>query len=73
MNNQHKWFKPVRGSYIPISTFGWLTYVPFVGYLVFVAKITVDQTHNVSYRLITIFGQWVIASLVMTVVAKRFS
>ena len=27
------WFKPLRGSYIPITWKGWLTYIPYVVYL----------------------------------------
>lgn len=72
-DNRNKWFKSTRGSYIPVSLFGWLMYIPFVSYLLFAAKVTIDQTSNLSFRVITIFGQWVIATLVMTVVAKRFS
>lgn len=28
------WFVKVRGSYLPCSWQGWLTYIPYVGYLV---------------------------------------
>jgi branched-subunit amino acid transport protein len=28
------WFVKVRGSYLPCSWQGWLSYVPYVGYLV---------------------------------------
>ena len=29
-NNKKKWFIAVRGSYLPSSRQGWLTYIPFI-------------------------------------------
>jgi membrane-anchored protein YejM (alkaline phosphatase superfamily) len=69
----HKFFKSMRGSYIPVSSIGWMMYIPFIGYLVYSAKIVFDQSQSNSYRLLTVSGQWIIATLVMTMIAKKFS
>ncbi len=68
-----KWFKKVRGSYLPKSWQGWLLYVPFVTYLVTVF-IAVDRNSNsVSDTLYGIFPQWVAAGVVMTWIANKKS
>lgn len=71
--NRKKWFKPLRGSYIPNSTFGWLCYLPFIGYLLISARIVTEQPITRSYKVISIAGQWVTATLVMSLIAKRLS
>jgi branched-subunit amino acid transport protein len=68
-----KWFKPVRGSYLPNNTAGWLTYIPFVGYLIvsdiFTSKLVIEEWKK--FYLIAV--QWLFATLVMTFLAQRKS
>jgi hypothetical protein len=68
-----KLFKSVRGSYLPIKLGGWLTYIPYIGYLVFSLKIISDQFVSMSLKIISVFAQWIVATLVMTVIAKNLS
>ncbi len=67
------WFKKVRGSYLPDSWQGWLTYVPFIGYLVI--SVFVAYYHSTSYgeMLFLIFPQWVATAVVMQWIADHKS
>ena len=67
------WFKKVRGSYLPCSWQGWLTYVPFVTFLLTVLVAALRTQHSVSDAFYAIFPQWVAAVVVMTWVAARKS
>lgn len=67
------WFKKIRGSYIPNSWPGWLTYVPFSLFLVIVLVAGVRTQHSVSDVFYMIFPQWVAAAVVMTWIAARKS
>lgn len=67
------WFKRVRGSYLPSSTEGWLTYIPFIGYCVGVALIVFWQTDTLWYQLFTVASQWVLATVLLTLVANHHS
>ena len=72
-NSKDKWFKPVRGSYLPNNTAGWLTYIPFVGYLlvsdIFTGKLDIQEWKKLYFIAV----QWLFAALVMTMLAKRKS
>lgn len=70
---KNKWFKKIRGSYLPISWQGWLSYVPFVAYLVFVFVAINRNSNSVSDTLYGIFPQWVAAGVVMTWIANKKS
>jgi hypothetical protein len=68
-----KWFKKVRGSYIPNSWQGWLCYVPYVGYMV-LSYIYVMSV--LGYNLLSLFiiiPNWVAAAAVMTWLASSKS
>ncbi len=72
---KHKgtWFVKVRGSYLPCTWQGWLTYVPYVVFLV-AAFLMVDKTsHSASDTLIGIVPYWVSAAVVMTWLARTKS
>jgi hypothetical protein len=64
------WFVAVRGSYLPVSWQGWLTYLPFVAYLVFSVITAVDYTGSNVKAVLWIVPNWVAATVVMTWVAK---
>lgn len=67
MTKKHhkKWFKKLRGSYIPISWQGWLTYIPYVSFLV-ITFIAVNRSESsVSDVIFGIFPYWICAAIVM--------
>lgn len=67
------WFKSVRGSYIPNTWQGALTYIPFVAYLVLACVVVLDHSGSYGYKFFELFGLWVAAGVVMTWLAKRLS
>lgn len=67
------WFVALRGSYIPVSWQGWLTYVPFVAYLLFSMQVAKDVTNSASMAVLIIVPNWVAATIVMTWLARRTS
>jgi hypothetical protein len=67
------WFVPVRGSYLPIAWQGWLTYLPFVAYLVYSLFFAFDYTGNSLKAVLWIVPNWVAAAVVMTWIAKQKS
>jgi hypothetical protein len=67
------WFIPVRGSYIPASWQGWLTYIPFVAYLIYSVIVAWDYTSNDWKAVLWIVPNWVTAALVMTWIARQMS
>jgi hypothetical protein len=67
------WFIKVRGSYLPNSWQGWLTYIPYVGFLVWTLIWATQSTASVSLVILTIFPAWIAATVVMTWLAARTS
>jgi len=68
-----KWFKQVRGSYIPISWQGWLTYVPYIYFLMATAWSVNRSADSISDALFNIVPYWVSAIVIMSWIAKRKS
>lgn len=67
------WFVPIRGSYLPISSAGWWTYVPFVTYLIFSVVIGISQTSSKALAVLYIVPNWIAAAAVITYIAARKS
>lgn len=67
------WFVPLRGSYLPASPAGWLSYIPFIGYLVFAAVIGWNDSASHVKAVLFIVPNWVAAGVVMTWLAKAKS
>ncbi|MEO6513339.1 MAG: hypothetical protein ABIR37_01480 [Candidatus Saccharimonadales bacterium] len=67
------WFVAVRGSYLPVSWQGWLTYVPYIAYLIFSMQVAKDITSSAATAVLIIVPNWVAATIVMTWLAKRTS
>ncbi len=67
------WFKRVRGSYLPVSWQGWLTYIPFVAYLLFSFTVGCRDTQSYTLAALFIAPNWIAALVVMTWVAGRKS
>ena len=72
-SKKQNWFKPVRGSYIPNNWKGWLTYVPFVAYLVVSFYYGWYIINGKAEGFFVIVPNWVAATAVMTWIAKRTS
>lgn len=68
-----RWFIPVRGSYLPNNWKGWLTYLPFVAYLVYAVVFAAQYSDNNSQAVLLIVPNWIAATAVMTWLAKRTS
>lgn len=68
-----KWFKKLRGSYIPSSWQGWLTYIPYVTFLVITFMAVNRQEHSASDVFFGIFPYWICAAIVMQWLAGRKS
>ncbi|MBX4190537.1 hypothetical protein KW794_00425 [Candidatus Saccharibacteria bacterium] len=72
-SKRQKWFIPVRGSYLPNSWQGWLTYLPFTAYLFFALVIGWHHARDTGQAILFIVPNWVAAAAVMTWIAKRSS
>jgi len=68
-----KWFKPVRGSYLPSSWQGWLCYLPYSAYLIFALVVGLQGTNTAAKAVLFILPNWVAAAAVMTWIAKHTS
>ena len=70
---QGAWFVAVRGSYLPTSSAGWWTYIPFVAYLILTLIVGVSDTSSSTVAILFIVPNWVAAAAVMTYIAVRKS
>jgi hypothetical protein len=71
--SKNKWFKSIRGSYLPISSKGWLTYLPFIAYLIVSFYLTWKLNAAVFARVYLVAVQWLLAGILMTLIAKQKS
>ncbi len=71
--NKNKWFKPIRGSYLPASSQGWLTYIPFISYLAFSFILAWEVNVTLAVKIYLIATQWLLAGLFMSWVARNRS
>ena len=67
------WFAKVRGSYLPVSWQGWLTYIPFIAYIIWPAMWVEGRSYPFSLAVFLVVPQWIVAGVVMTWVAARKS
>lgn len=72
-SKKQKWFTPVRGSYLPNSWQGWLTYLPFTAYLVFALVVGWQKANDTGQAILFIVPNWIAATVVMTWIARRTS
>jgi hypothetical protein len=70
---QQIWFTKVRGSYLPCSRQGWLTYIPFVSYLLASYIVVLKQATSIGAIVFGILPQWVAAAVIMTWIASNKS
>jgi len=66
-------FVAVRGSYLPARPAAWLTYVPFVGYLVFSLIVGVRDMPSLPLGLMFVIPNWIATGAVMTYLAAHTS
>jgi hypothetical protein len=67
------WFVAVRGSYLPVSWQGWLSYLPYIFYLVFSMEAAKYVTDSLLAAVLIIVPNWVAATIAMTWLARRTS
>lgn len=70
---KNTWFVAVRGSYLPNSKQGWLTYIPYIGYCLLVPYIAFTEGDSIAYQLFVTISNWLLATFVLTVIAQRNS
>jgi len=63
------WFRPLRGSYIPVSWKGWLTYIPYVVYL-YLTYVLLVPNRPVLDTILFLIPYWVAGVVVMHWLAK---
>lgn len=72
--SKHKvWFTNVRGSYLPCSWQGWLSYVPYLVYTVSVLVFVIKRDDTFWLALFTVIPNWVAVSIIMTWIARSKS
>lgn len=69
----NKWFVKVRGSYIPNNSYGWLTYIPYLAFVVAVPLYVFSHVDNRWLGLLIIIPNYVAAGVVMTWLAAHES
>lgn len=67
------WFVKLRGSYLPMTWQGRLTYIPYLGYLMAVLVFAAQTSENAMQFVMIIVPQWVAAVAIMTWIAARKS
>jgi hypothetical protein len=68
-----KWFIKTRGSYLPNSWQGWLTYIPFLAYLVGALVYALHSKYSVWQGLFWLVPNYVAAAAIMTWLAFKKS
>ncbi len=67
------WFYKVRGSYLPATWQGWLTYIPFIAFLLWSWFYGLASTDSVAQAFLLIFPTWIASAVVITWVASKKS
>lgn len=68
-----KWFRKVRGSYLPCSWQGGLLYAVYTAYILGVVAYVVANNYDKLQAVFWVFPNWVAALAVMTWIAQRKS
>jgi hypothetical protein len=71
--NKKAWFYKIRGSYLPANKYGWLSYLPFMGYLAFSLIVGIKDISKIWAVILFVVANWVAAGAVMTMLAIRTS
>ncbi len=68
-----KWFIKVRGSYLPNNGKGWLTYIPYLAYLIGVLVFVLNSHYDLWVSLFVVVPNWVAAAATMNWIAAHTS
>ena len=73
MAKKKKWFKKVRGSYLPIAREGWLSYIPYIVFVIAIyAYAMIIFGYSITSYLFIILS-WILAGAAMTWFASTHS
>ena len=72
-SRKQKWFVKVRGSYLPCSWQGWLTYIPYLASVIGVLVVALHNQTSFWDALFIVIPNWVAAFAIMQWVATRKS
>ena len=68
-----KLFIRVRGSYLPRSWQAWLSYLPYIAYMVGVLVFVLERHEGFLQALFNVIPNWIAACFIMTWFAKQMS
>jgi len=64
------WFYRVRGSYLPKNTKGWLTYIPYILYLISTSTLEIIFVSNLIVKIFLVIVSLMSGLAIMTLLAK---
>lgn len=67
------WFVPVRWSYLPVSSEGWLLYIPYLSYLVATYVAVARSSDSVITTILGVIPCWVAGAVVIHWIASHKS
>jgi hypothetical protein len=76
MKKSKYWFVKTRNSYLPSSWQGWLTYVPFIAYLISSTLLMEHLSKHTGTAVRIFYGilpEWIAAGAIMTWLAQAKS
>ena len=71
--NNKKWFIKVRGSYLPNNSMGWLSYLPYLAYLIGVTAAAIHERYGFITTMLVLIPNWVVAAMAMSWLAANHS
>lgn len=71
--HKQKWFKKIRGSYIPRTQEGWLLYIPYTLLLGLVYWYVMRNFGYTISAVIVIAAGWILVASGMTYIASKLS
>lgn len=72
-NSRKTWFREIRGSYLPSSWQGWLSYVPYTAYIVGILVFALQNSVDLLHAIPIIVPNWLVALITMTWLAEHKS
>jgi hypothetical protein len=76
MKKSKYWYVKTRGSYLPSSTMGWISYIPFVAYLLSSVYFSDRLNKHASIWVVIFYAllpDFIAAAALMTILAKKKS
>lgn len=72
-HQRNRWFKKVRGSYLPCSWQGVALYALYAAYIIGIVVYVVVQGYDRLLAVFLVFPNWAAALVIMTWIAERLS